>query len=174
MADNIEPNTNIAHTRAEVGGLRPTISRATTRSQLAIAVSAGLVLISRTRYKCQQPAGDARARVTRWDFRRPKIIRIIAERAADANFNALFFQVRGNADAPVPFADRAMVGAVERRHTGRGSRLGTRWNPPSMRRMPVSELMPGSTSTRPGWVRPPPSYPEQMYNSFNSPTTRNG
>ena len=37
--------------------------------------------------------------VTRWDYRTAADIRVIAERAASANFNALFFQVRGNADA---------------------------------------------------------------------------
>lgn len=37
--------------------------------------------------------------VSRWDYRRPEDIRVIAERAAAAHFNLLFFQVRGNADA---------------------------------------------------------------------------
>ena len=37
--------------------------------------------------------------VTRWDYRTAADIRRIAERASSANFNALFFQVRGNADA---------------------------------------------------------------------------
>lgn len=37
--------------------------------------------------------------VTRWDFRTPDDIRWLADKAAAANFNALFFQVRGNADA---------------------------------------------------------------------------
>lgn len=37
--------------------------------------------------------------VTRWDYRRPDDIRVIADRAAQANFNTLLFQVRGNADA---------------------------------------------------------------------------
>jgi uncharacterized lipoprotein YddW (UPF0748 family) len=37
--------------------------------------------------------------VTRWDYRTAGDIRIIADRAAGANFNMLFFQVRGNGDA---------------------------------------------------------------------------
>ncbi len=37
--------------------------------------------------------------VTRWDFRTPGDIRVIVDRAATANFNMLFFQVRGNGDA---------------------------------------------------------------------------
>ena len=37
--------------------------------------------------------------VTRWDFRTADDIRRLADNAADANFNALFLQVRGNADA---------------------------------------------------------------------------
>jgi uncharacterized lipoprotein YddW (UPF0748 family) len=37
--------------------------------------------------------------VTRWDYRSPDHVRFIADRAAQANFNVLFFQVRGNADA---------------------------------------------------------------------------
>lgn len=40
--------------------------------------------------------------VTRWDFRTPDDIRWLADKAANANFNALFFQVRGNADAYYP------------------------------------------------------------------------
>lgn len=37
--------------------------------------------------------------VTRWDFSTPDDIRRIADQAAKAHFNVLFFQVRGNADA---------------------------------------------------------------------------
>ncbi len=37
--------------------------------------------------------------VSRWDYRSAEDVRVIAERAANARFNALFFQVRGNADA---------------------------------------------------------------------------
>lgn len=37
--------------------------------------------------------------ITRWDYRTPADIRVIAERAADAHFNVLLLQVRGNADA---------------------------------------------------------------------------
>lgn len=37
--------------------------------------------------------------VTRWDFRTADDIRWLADKAAAANFNALYFQARGNADA---------------------------------------------------------------------------
>ena len=37
--------------------------------------------------------------ITRWDFHTRDDISVIADKAAEANFNALFFQVRGNADA---------------------------------------------------------------------------
>lgn len=37
--------------------------------------------------------------VTRWDYKSPEDISIIMERARQANFNVIFFQVRGNADA---------------------------------------------------------------------------
>ncbi len=40
--------------------------------------------------------------VNRWEFSTPDDIRRMADKAADANFNALFFQVRGNADACYP------------------------------------------------------------------------
>jgi len=40
--------------------------------------------------------------VTRWDYTTADDIRRLADRAAGANFNALFFQVRGNADAFYP------------------------------------------------------------------------
>lgn len=37
--------------------------------------------------------------VTRWDYRTPADVQTIVDRAAGANFNVLFFQVRGTADA---------------------------------------------------------------------------
>lgn len=40
--------------------------------------------------------------VTRWDFRTPDDIRWLADKAAGANFNTLYFQARGNADAFYP------------------------------------------------------------------------
>lgn len=42
--------------------------------------------------------------VTRWDFRTADDIRRLTDKAAEANFNTLFFQVRGNADALYPSA----------------------------------------------------------------------
>jgi uncharacterized lipoprotein YddW (UPF0748 family) len=53
--------------------------------------------------------GDLRAEtralwVTRWDYKTPGDIRLIMERARRANFNVVFFQVRGNADAFYPSA----------------------------------------------------------------------
>ncbi len=71
-----------------------------------------------------QPAGSAHLAVetralwvTRWDFRTADDIRWLADKAAAANFNALYFQVRGNADAYYasalePWAGRLSGGAL--------------------------------------------------------------
>ncbi len=55
--------------------------------------------------------------VTRWDFRTADDMRWLADKAAAANFNALYFQVRGNADAYYasalePWAARLSDGAL--------------------------------------------------------------
>ncbi|HRX01609.1 MAG TPA: family 10 glycosylhydrolase, partial [Anaerolineae bacterium] len=102
MADNIEP-TNIEehHTWAEVGGLEADYFTGDyPESTGHRGVSAGLVPDQAAPvYNASSPQELRALWVTRWDFRTAEDIRIIAERAADANFNALFFQVRGNADA---------------------------------------------------------------------------
>jgi uncharacterized lipoprotein YddW (UPF0748 family) len=119
-----------------------------------------------------QPAGlprEVRALwVTRWDFRTAGDIAVIAERAAGAHFNALFFQVRGNADAYYasqlePWAAR-LTGAL-------GQDPG--WDPLAVavseghgRGLEVHAWL----NVYPAWLSetpPPPAEPEPMFLRFN-------
>lgn len=106
--------------------------------------------------------------VTRWDFRTPDDIRWLADKAADANFNALFFQVRGNADAYYPstlepWAARLSGGAL-------GDDPG--WDPLALA---VEEAhargleLHAWINVYPAWLGetpPPPAEPEPMFSSF--------
>lgn len=107
--------------------------------------------------------------VTRWDYRTAADVRVIAERAASANFNALFFQVRGNADAYYnsqiePWAARLSDGTL-------GQNPG--WNPLAVavneghaRGLEVHAWI----NVYPAWLGetpPPPADPEPMWLRFN-------
>ena len=107
--------------------------------------------------------------VTRWDYRTVEDIRVIAERAAGANFNALFFQVRGNADAYYnsqiePWAARLSGGTL-------GQNPG--WDPLAVavneghaRGLEVHAWI----NVYPAWLGetpPPPADPEPMWLRFN-------
>ena len=107
--------------------------------------------------------------VTRWDYRTAADIRVIAERAASANFNALFFQVRGNADAYYnsqiePWAARLSGGTL-------GQNPG--WDPLAVavneghaRGLEVHAWI----NVYPAWLGktpPPPADPEPMWLRFN-------
>lgn len=106
--------------------------------------------------------------VTRWDYTSPEDVQEIVNRAANANFNIIFFQVRGQADAYYqsnyePWAQR-LTGAL-------GQDPG--WDPLAT----AVELAHASGLELHAWVNaypawlgesPPPSTtPEHMYNSFN-------
>ena len=107
--------------------------------------------------------------VTRWDYRTPDDVRVIAEGAASANFNALFFQVRGNADAYYnsqiePWAARLSGGTL-------GQNPG--WDPLAVavneghaRGLEVHAWI----NVFPAWLGetpPPPADPEPMWLRFN-------
>ena len=107
--------------------------------------------------------------VTRWDYRTPDDVRVIAERAASANFNALFFQVRGTADAYYnsqiePWAARLSGGTL-------GQDPG--WDPLAVavdeghaRGLEVHAWI----NVYPAWLGetpPPPADPEPMWLRFN-------
>ena len=107
--------------------------------------------------------------VTRWEYRTPDDVRVIAERAASANFNALFFQVRGTADAYYhsqiePWAARLSGGTL-------GQDPG--WDPLAVA---VSEgharglEVHAWINVYPAWLGetpPPPADPEPMWLRFN-------
>jgi uncharacterized lipoprotein YddW (UPF0748 family) len=107
--------------------------------------------------------------VTRWDYRTAADVRVIAERAASANFNALFFQVRGTADAYYnsqiePWAARLSGGTL-------GQNPG--WDPLAVavdeghaRGLEVHAWI----NVYPAWLGetpPPPADPEPMWLRFN-------
>ncbi|MCA9870336.1 MAG: family 10 glycosylhydrolase, partial [Anaerolineae bacterium] len=106
--------------------------------------------------------------VTRWDYHSADDIRIIADRAADANFNTLYFQVRGNADALY----RSQIEPWSALLTGTLGQdpgwdpLATAVHEAHTRGLEVHAWV----NVYPAWLgeTPPPSTtPEQMYNSFN-------
>lgn len=106
--------------------------------------------------------------VTRWDFRTADDVRAICDKAATANFNMLFFQVRGNADAFYrsrlePWAAR-LAGAL-------GQDPG--WDP---LQVAIDEAhargleLHAWVNVYPAWLGetpPPASSPEVMMNRFN-------
>jgi uncharacterized lipoprotein YddW (UPF0748 family) len=67
-----------------------------TRSSQAAPAAADPTLLAG---RLDLPAETRALWVTRWDFRTPDDIRWLVDKAAGANFNTLYFQVRGNADA---------------------------------------------------------------------------
>ncbi len=106
--------------------------------------------------------------VTRWDYSDSEDVQEIVNRAANANFNIIFFQVRGQADAYYhsnyePWAQR-LTGTL-------GQNPG--WDPLAT----AVELAHAAGLELHAWVNvypawlgesPPPSTtPEHMYNSFN-------
>ncbi|HSN74356.1 MAG TPA: family 10 glycosylhydrolase, partial [Anaerolineae bacterium] len=92
---------------AAVGGLEAAYMGAgtpepeTTRSPQAAPAAAEPALLA---VNLDLPVETRALWVTRWDFRTPDDIRWLVDKAAGANFNALYFQVRGNADALYPSA----------------------------------------------------------------------
>ena len=107
--------------------------------------------------------------VNRWEFNTPDDIRRLADKAAGANFNALFFQVRGNADACYasglePWTARLSGGAL-------GDDPG--WDPLAVA---VEEAhargleLHAWFNVYPAWLGetpPPPVEPEPMFLRFN-------
>lgn len=107
--------------------------------------------------------------VNRWEFTTPDDIRRLADKAAGANFNALFFQVRGNADACYasglePWTARLSGGAL-------GDDPG--WDPLAVA---VEEAhargleLHAWVNVYPAWLGetpPPPAEPEPMFLRFN-------
>ena len=106
--------------------------------------------------------------VTRWDYSNPEDIQEVVNRAANANFNIIFFQVRGQADAYYhsnyePWAER-LTGTLGR---------DPGWDPLAT----AVELAHAAGLELHAWVNiypawlgesPPPSTtPEHMYNFFN-------
>ena len=173
MADNIEP-TNIEehHTWAEVGGLEADYFTGDyPESTGHRGVSAGLVPDQAAPvYNASSPQEMRALWVTRWDFRTAEDIRIIAERAADANFNALFFQVRGNADALY----RSQIEPWSALLSGGTLGEDPGWDPLELA---INEAhargleLHAWVNVYPAWLgetAPPSVTPEQMYNSFNS------
>ena len=173
MADNIEP-TNIEehHTWAEVGGLEADYFTGDyPESTGHRGVSAGLVPDQAAPvYNASSPQELRALWVTRWDFRTAEDIRIIAERAADANFNALFFQVRGNADALY----RSQIEPWSALLSGGTLGEDPGWDPLELA---INEAhargleLHAWVNVYPAWLgetAPPSVTPEQMYNSFNS------
>lgn len=107
--------------------------------------------------------------VTRWDYRTAADVRVIAERAASANFNALIFQVRGNADACYPSRIEPWAARLS------GGTLGQDpgWDPLAVavneghsRGLEVHAWI----NVYPAWlgeIPPPPADPEPMWLRFN-------
>ncbi len=107
--------------------------------------------------------------VNRWEFSTPDDIRRLADKAAAANFNALFFQVRGNADACYrsdlePWMARLSGGVL-------GDDPG--WDPLAVA---VEEAhargleLHAWVNVYPAWLGetpPPPAEPEPMFDRFN-------
>ncbi len=105
--------------------------------------------------------------ITRWDYRTPDDIRIIADKAANANFNALLFQVRGNGDA---FYASRLEPWAERLSGRLGQDPG--WDP---LRVAVDEAhargleLHAWVNVYPAWLGetpPPASQPESMVRRF--------
>lgn len=70
---------------------------------LALALLAPLVPAAPAAAQTSPPEGEVRALwVTRWDFTKPEHVAAIMKNAAEANFNVVLFQVRGNATAFYP------------------------------------------------------------------------
>lgn len=106
--------------------------------------------------------------VTRWDYQTVDDVRLICDKAASANFNLLYFQVRGNADAFYrsrlePWAAR-LSGAL-------GQDPG--WDP---LQVAIDEAhargleLHAWVNVYPAWLGetpPSPSKPETMYDRFN-------
>mgnify|MGYP001176906464 FL=1 len=107
--------------------------------------------------------------VTRWDYRTADDIRWLADKAAAANFNTLYFQVRGNADAYYPSALEPWAARLS------GGTLGQHpgWDPLAVA---VAEAhtrgleLHAWINVYPAWlgVTPPgPAEPEPMMARFN-------
>lgn len=171
MADIIEP-TNIEqqHTWAEVGGLEADYFEGDyPESTGRRSLTAGLLPDQAAPvFNAASPQEMRALWVTRWDYHSAEDVRTIAERAAGANFNALFFQVRGNADAlyrsPIEPWSALLSGTL-------GQDPG--WDPLETA---VHEAhsrgleLHAWVNVYPAWLgeTPPPSTtPEQMVNSFN-------
>ena len=171
MEDNIEP-TNIEEQRtwAEVGGLEadyfdgdyPETSNHRSLTAGLLPEQAAPV------FDASSPQEMRALWVTRWDYHSADDIRIIADRAADANFNTLYFQVRGNADALY----RSQIEPWSALLTGTLGQdpgwdpLATAVHEAHTRGLEVHAWV----NVYPAWLgeTPPPSTtPEQMYNSFN-------
>jgi uncharacterized lipoprotein YddW (UPF0748 family) len=107
--------------------------------------------------------------VNRWEFRTPDDIRLLADRAADANFNALFFQVRGNANTLYASGLEPWMAGLG------GDVLGADpgWDPLALA---VEEAhargleLHAWFNVYPAWLGetpPPPVEPEPMFSRFN-------
>ncbi len=138
----------------------------TTRSPQAAAAAADFTLPA---VNLDLPVETRALWVTRWDFRTPDDIRWLVDKTAGANFNALFFQVRGNADALYPSALEPWMAGLS------GGALGEDpgWDPLALA---VDEAhargleLHAWINVYPAWVGetpPAPAEPEPMFSRFN-------
>ncbi len=138
----------------------------TTHSSRAAPAPADPTLLA---VNLELPAETRALWVTRWDFRTPDDIRCLADKAAEANFNALYFQVRGNADASYPSKLEPWMARLS------GGDLGQDpgWDPLALA---IDEAhrrgleLHAWINVYPAWMGetpPAPAEPEPMFSRFN-------
>ena len=113
--------------------------------------------------------------VDRWSYQSPKDVQAIVQKAAQANFNAIFFQVRGKADAYYQSNHEPWAAGLTVSGTYTQTQLGQNpgWDP---LQLAIDEAharglqLHAWINVYPVWLgeSPPPSTtPEHMYNLFN-------